>query len=559
MTKLHLKKYRRVKITLILIIAIVFASSVLLNVYSNNKDFLPPSMSETQMNAISNPKEGLMIYCSDCTPKGVYIYNGNKFRILQFFENPAEYLNIADVSVPRGTTTFVISPVLVSRAATVYSLINPPKGVFISGTTVSVPANMDIGEYNITVKAIGNGDYNGETQTTFRLMIIKLYDAFVINFKDENFKNKVKSYLNITANEVTYGDVKNVTKLDVSTEIDASSYITNMEEIRYFDSLKILYCEKNQLTSLDLSQNTVLETLYCYNNQLTSLDLSRNTVLEVLDCSGNQLTSLDISRNTDLEGLNCSSNQLTSLDLSRNTDLKILYCEKNQLTSLDLSQNTDLEELNCYNNQLTSLDISRNTVLEELNCTANQLTSLDISQNTDLEGLNCSRNQLTSLDISRNTVLEKLYCTANQLTSLDISQNTDLEELYCSYNRLTSLDLSRNTVLEKLSCQENRLTSLDLRQNTKLMNLVCRSNQLTSLDIRGMRRVLQLRISNTTLQTLKVHQNIKDYESIIDFKTARGSNVTISTYSAPAGSTTYKLICNDYDPRGGYYGGACND
>ena len=211
MTKLHLKKSRRVKITLILIIAIVFASLVLLYVYSTNKDFLPPSMSETQMNAISNPNEGLMIYCSDCTPKGIYIYNVNKFRILQFFENPAEYLNIPTVGVPRGTPSFRISPALVSRAAAVYSLINSPKGVSISGTTVSIPANMDIGEYNITVKAIGNRDYNGESQTTFRLMIIKLYDGFVINFRDENFKNKVKKYLNITANEVTYGDVKNVT------------------------------------------------------------------------------------------------------------------------------------------------------------------------------------------------------------------------------------------------------------------------------------------------------------------------------------------------------------
>ena len=70
----------------------------------------------------------------------------------------------------------------------------------------------------------------------------KLYDAFVINFRDETFKNKVKKYLNITANEVTYGDIKNVTKLDVSSGILASSYITNMEDIRYFDSLRELDC-----------------------------------------------------------------------------------------------------------------------------------------------------------------------------------------------------------------------------------------------------------------------------------------------------------------------------
>ncbi len=33
----------------------------------------------------------------------------------------------------------------------------------------------------------------------------------------------------------------------------------------------------NQLTSLDVSNNTALSVLYCYNNQLTSLDASGAT------------------------------------------------------------------------------------------------------------------------------------------------------------------------------------------------------------------------------------------------------------------------------------------
>ena len=44
-----------------------------------------------------------------------------------------------------------------------------------------------------------------------------------------------------------------------------------------------LYCYNNQLTSLDLRQNTVLTYLICNNTQLTSLDLSQNTRFEVFD------------------------------------------------------------------------------------------------------------------------------------------------------------------------------------------------------------------------------------------------------------------------------------
>ena len=58
--------------------------------------------------------------------------------------------------------------------------------------------------------------------------------------------------------------------------------------------LGTLHCRDNQLTSLDLSQNTVLTVLTCQGNQLTSLDLSKNTALTILGCSGNK-RSLELS------------------------------------------------------------------------------------------------------------------------------------------------------------------------------------------------------------------------------------------------------------------------
>ena len=51
-----------------------------------------------------------------------------------------------------------------------------------------------------------------------------------------------------------------------------------------------LDCQMNNLTSLDVSENTALEELECADNKLTSLDVSRNTMLELLDCSANQFS-----------------------------------------------------------------------------------------------------------------------------------------------------------------------------------------------------------------------------------------------------------------------------
>ena len=126
--------------------------------------------------------------------------------------------------------------------------------------------------------------------------------------------------------------------------------ISDLTGIEAFTALTNLYCNINQLTSLNVSQNTALTNLMCNNNQLKSLDVSKNTALTYLDCSLNQLTSLDISKNTALTGLWCENNQITSLDVSKNTALTNLYCNNNQLTSLDLSQNTALMDLRCSGN-----------------------------------------------------------------------------------------------------------------------------------------------------------------------------------------------------------------
>ena len=64
-----------------------------------------------------------------------------------------------------------------------------------------------------------------------------------------------------------------------------------------------MWCTYNQLTSLDVSNNTALTYLIIEYNQLTSLDVSNNTALNSLFCSGNQLTSLDVSYCTDLASL----------------------------------------------------------------------------------------------------------------------------------------------------------------------------------------------------------------------------------------------------------------
>ncbi|MFY0602727.1 MAG: hypothetical protein JXQ93_02175, partial [Flavobacteriaceae bacterium] len=57
-------------------------ASSALDVESTTKGFLPPRMTNAQINAISSPAEGLIVYCTDCSTKGIYVFNGTEFTHL---------------------------------------------------------------------------------------------------------------------------------------------------------------------------------------------------------------------------------------------------------------------------------------------------------------------------------------------------------------------------------------------------------------------------------------------------------------------------------------------
>jgi len=109
---------------------------------------------------------------------------------------------------------------------------------------------------------------------------------------------------------VLTANINTVTGLDVQQK--NISDITGIED---FTALIYFECNDNQITHLDVSQNTSLITLNCFNNQLTTLNVNQNTSLEHLSCFSNQLSTLNVSQNTSLMKLQCSYNQLSCLNV----------------------------------------------------------------------------------------------------------------------------------------------------------------------------------------------------------------------------------------------------
>lgn len=232
-------------------------------------------------------------------------------------------------------------------------------------------------------------------------------NAQTVNIPDQNFKNALLNHIPVidtnADGEIQVSEAQAVTAINVQ-----GKGIQDLTGIEAFVNITHLYCSNNLLTTLDLSQNTLLEYLYCSDNQLVSLNVSQCTELLNLFCGFNSLTSLDVSQNTELRELGVSNNQLTNLDVTQNTKLNYLLCISNQLTNLDLSKNLIIQDIDCTDNQLISLDISHNTNLWYLACAHNNITSIDLTQNTGLAIFAGQNNNLTSLDVrnGNNSIIQ---------------------------------------------------------------------------------------------------------------------------------------------------------
>ncbi len=393
------------------------------------------------------------------------------------------------------------------------------------------------------------------------LMCFTLSNAQTTNIPDSNFEQALidLGFDTVLDGSVLTANINTITTLNVN-----SKNISNLTGIEDFTALETLVCYTNQLTSLNVSQNTNLVNLFCAINLLTNLDVSNNTALKNLSCFTNQLTGLDLTQNTLLTDLNCANNQITSLDINNNTDLLNLTCFTNQLTSLNTSLNTNLTSLLCAANQITGLDLSQNSNLTVLSCFSNQLQVLDIKNGTNntisMANFNASNNPNLScievdnvlysttywtnidpassfsvscqtyvpdnnfeqalIDLGYDTILDDYVTTSNinGVTSLSIINKnisdltgiedfTALQSLNCGNNNLSSLDVSYNPSLNILYCNNNNISSLDLSNNPSLKILSCFLNGLLTLNISNNALLESLDGYSNNLLTLDVTNN----------------------------------------------------
>lgn len=321
-------------------------------------------------------------------------------------------------------------------------------------------------------------------------------------FPDAKFRQFVKDTYCGGGTTLTQATIDQTKNMNCNSE-----RIASLRGIEYFTALTSLNCSQNRLVELNVSSNDALNELDCsLNEKLDCLDV--NSGLKELDCSWDSLDNLSIDiiaqNGSKLTKLICHHNKLEYINIPENSKLEELDCSFNKLHSCGIEgDNQTLKKLSCNNNLLSHVHFNLN--LEELNCSTNNLEDLsNLADDENLLQLDCSSNMLSSLDLSKNTKLEKLYCFCNPLSNLDFSNANiaDLKELDCSYDDLSNIDVRKFTKLTNLNCSNNNLNELNIYNNTELEYLNCSNNQLTSLSIDNNSKLNMLNVTGNLLTSL---------------------------------------------------------
>lgn len=175
----------------------------------------------------------------------------------------------------------------------------------------------------------------------------------ITKYFDPTFAQALKDRGIIPSADEIYGrDVLNVAIINISgNPLNSESHLSSLAGIECFRNLKELDAKSNDLSTLDLSYNTELETVRLSNNRLTSLTLpKRDEGLHILECGKNRLTSLDLSGLDDLERVDASDNLLTSINVTGCTDLTTLYLNNNSLSAINISGSPRLTAFSCEDN-----------------------------------------------------------------------------------------------------------------------------------------------------------------------------------------------------------------
>ena len=442
----------------------------------------------------------------------------------------------------------------------------------INFTSFNAQNNPDLGCITVDDKLYSEANWTSiDSQVLFTTDCTR-----TINIPDSNFEQGLVLF-GYDSDGIVNGQMLEIDALGVTNLSLSSDNIADLTGIEFFIDLERLTAFNNNLSSINLSQNTKLERVSLANNNLASIDLSNSPNLEYLELISNIIVNLDVSQNPNLTTLFCGNNQLETLNVQNGNNINFTNFETEgnpNLTCIEVDDVNYSDTTWTEANPLFDFDMG---IVFSIDCSAPQIINIPdsnfeqalINQNIDTDGvingqvlqsdiidiefLNVSASNISNLTgIEGFLALETLFASGNNLTNINLSSNTNLTGLYAGINAIESIDLSTNTSLLALALGTNQLNNIDLSNNILLTQLFLEDNQLASIDISNLSGLSEVNLSENNLNELDLSQNFAltqiycSDNDLFNLNVQNGNNNTVSDANFNA-SLNENLNCIQVD------------
>lgn len=307
--------------------------------------------------------------------------------------------------------------------------------------------------------------------------------------------------------------------------------------------VKVLQLSGLGLKALDVTAFSGLEQLYCNNNQLTSIQMAGLLNLNYLSCSNNQLANIDISGLPKMLNLYCNENKFSFSKLPPKLAVKggnYQYWPQKSIfdqQTIQVGETIDYSSEALIDGIQTSFTWYRDgSVISDADQTGKYVTTTDgnyycTMANANFPGLTLTTNKVTAgkvYEFDQNDVRELKSILDNSPSSSFIREkwndinnigswfgvkwNSEIPkrviELDVSNCGLTSLNVTSLTKLERLLCMNNQLTSINLVGLVKLRDFSCMTNQISTVDLSGLTSIQTLNCANNKFPFSSLWANV---------------------------------------------------
>ncbi len=272
--------------------------------------------------------------------------------------------------------------------------------------------------------------------------------------------------------QISAEEAAGVTRIDFSfdykEDIPASQKIESLKGLEIFTNLTHLLLKNQFVKDAAPVQNlTKLKVLHLGNNELSAIDVSKLSELDSLFLFGNMgITSLDLSNNKKLREIFLQSMGMKNLDLSQCTSLEKAYINNAMtLETLTIGSLEKLERLDAVKQNLSTIEAKNLPALKELHLNGNKIASITLENLPELNRLNVYDNALSAIDLSELPKLMFLFLHDNpSLAVVDTDNNPMLFHVILSNTAITSMSFARNTVIRNVEIETcPALTTIDFQ------------------------------------------------------------------------------------------------